>query len=804
MNKQSFDQTQQLKTQTIADLSAILRSDFGRSLSTLSLPEINTLVHEIAERTPAGNVPGMILNGLARIPNRMAPKPQEVQQGVQLLFRGIEQKLAHVRDQALFGAVFGAPAAVISTYQQLLQLAGIQPKNAFPNGIWQFYVDYALRSDHARHANETHGFDTALQQHKIHLNQIDRITAWALTAIHTLHSYNRLLECEWRERVYIRTAQELAHDTRRQPYFDQLYRQWEQVRPYSRGDNVNPHDNYTTYRLKQFDNFFDEAIRYLPRRKRNEWITRIQQAKQTQLPAYQQQMSILAYLQPETYSETHIPLTLEQTHIALYIHGHYYLLPICQADGRTPIERNTVREQIATLLAHPETAPATTLQPLARINRRAISTIRTKLSPNLQNDLEALRVAPIILNFEPQSAHQTLAEARETERGVGDHPLTIIDNGRTFVFDQSHIFFDGAGGAALAEIMTNEALAWGAYLHTLPPATLSSVRPYSPALQLTEKDHKQISKAHQVIPTASAESTKIDLKNILRLRDLFKQRNDLITLTVNDLLILYRAIHAVTYKVNPAVQRRLTVLTEQRPTRTAATAALEEIRKSHDRNPVILIPIDASQRAPQDRLYPITFEVPLTDLALFTLQGRALQTLKQAQQTKKRTDWRTFKEAQRKYLSVLAGFGTVLTRAKEVALAGESNSATALKLIANFPQPLQNLLDRIPDRVDVINDLIKGREVFSNIGRVAPQSSLCRFSTAKDDNKKKWLCWGVLTDAQGVTVITLRDFRPHIAQLHNIGQKELAKQITQDYLDAYVTGFNRFINDLRHITTGKK
>ena len=803
MNKQSIDQTKQLETQTLNDLRSILHSDFGRSLSTLSLPEIDTLVREIAERTPAGNVPGMILNGLARIPNRMAPKPQEVQQGVQLLFRGIEQKLAHVRDQALFGAVFGAPAAVISTYQRLLKLAGIRPESAFPNGIWQFYVDYALRDDHARHAHESHGFDTALQQHNIHLNPIDRLTAWVLTAAHTLHTYPRLLECEWRERVYIRTAQELAHGTRRQPYFDQLYRQWEERRPYSRGNNVDPQDDYATYRTKQFDHFFAEAIRVLPRRKRNEWAILIQQAKIDQLPAYQQQMSISAYLQPEIYSERHVPLTPEQTHVALYVQGHYYLLPICQPDGRTPIDAHTIREQIATIITHPETAPPTNLQSLARTNRRAFSLIRTKLSPSLQSDLDACRVAPIILNFDPQRPNQPLAQLRETERGVGDHPLTIIDNGHTFVFDQSHIFFDGAWGAALAEIMTNEALAWGAYLHTLPAASLSTVRPYSPALQLTASDEALINKTSKVAPTVSAESNEIDVKKISQLRTRFKQRNDLITLTVNDLLVLYRAIHAVTYQANQPIQKRLASLTDQRATHAAATAAIKEIDHSHKRNPVMLIPIDASQRSPQDRLYPITFEVPLADLGLYELHKHTIKNLRQAQQTKSRADRRAFAAAQRDYLSILAGFGKVLSRAKEVALAGESNSATALKLIANLPKPLQNLLDRIPDSVDVINDLIKGREVFSNIGRVAPQSSLRRFSTAKDDNDKKWLCWGVLTNAENVMTITLRDFRPHVGQLHAIGQKELAQQITQDYLDAYVTGFNRFIHDLKQITTEK-
>jgi hypothetical protein len=61
---------------------------------------------------------------------------------------------------------------------------------------------------------------------------------------------------------------------------------------------------------------------------------------------------------------------------------------------------------------------------------------------------------------------------------------------------------------------------------------------------------------------------------------------------------------------------------------------------------------------------------------------------------------------------------------------------SAIKLLAHLPKPMQRLLDQIPQRFDVLNDIIKGREVFSNVGAVAADSTLTRFMTAKDDN---WL-----------------------------------------------------------------
>jgi hypothetical protein len=121
-----------------------------------------------------------------------------------------------------------------------------------------------------------------------------------------------------------------------------------------------------------------------------------------------------------------------------------------------------------------------------------------------------------------------------------------------------------------------------------------------------------------------------------------------------------------------------------------------------------------------------------------------------------------------------------------------------------MPTPIQRLLDDIPSRFDVLNDIIKGREVFSNVGAVAKSSTLTRFITAKDDNDKKTLAWGVLTDAGNVMHVTLRDFRPHVALLEAAGQRDLARRLAQDYLAAYVRGLNQYILDLRRMTVSRR
>jgi len=190
---------------TADNLKSVAQSEAMRRLSTLSLPEIEAVVDLVARVIPAGNVPGVILNGLARLPGRKPPL-KTLKRDVNLLFTGIEQSL----DRAVYSTFFAGPAAVIWGYQNLLKLAGKDPDDSFPEGLWQFYVDYALREDTARHANETHGFDTLLKQHQIRLSTTDRITAWVMAAIHCLHQYDDLLRNEWRERVYTRLLSELT------------------------------------------------------------------------------------------------------------------------------------------------------------------------------------------------------------------------------------------------------------------------------------------------------------------------------------------------------------------------------------------------------------------------------------------------------------------------------------------------------------------------------------------------------------------------------------------------------------------
>ncbi|HSH02809.1 MAG TPA: hypothetical protein VLL52_09855 [Anaerolineae bacterium] len=786
---------QQASIVTANSLNKVAQDAHEAGMTQLSLPQMTEMVESVSKAVPAGNIPSLILERLTQM--RTETPPQEtMDKDIYLLFDTSKRFMS----QAMYMTFAVTPAKVIGSYQKLLQLAGMDPLASFPEGVWQFYVNYALREDTARHTNETHGFDTILKRYGISLSLVDRVTAWVMGVIHTLHEYDSLLENEWRERTYTYILQTVMADSDEAEWYERIYRRWEVQRPFRRSHDAKSQETYARYRRRLFDEFLREAIDKLTPEQQMAWGQAVKEAKKS-LPAYQKQMTIASFLEPHAYGETRHRIPIDELQVGIIHDGHYYLIPACKPDTSEPASVMEVRAHVAAIVADEVRPTPTSLIPLATMKRAALAGYLPSMSKLFRQNLDLLCKAPILINTEPRPRGLPLSDLRQAERGIGSHPLTIFDTHETFVFDQSHIFFDGAWGAGLAEIITGQALAWGHYLNNLkvPAGRKEGVEPL---LFVWEKrDRKNLVQVtEQVMLEVSAETDAVALHAILALRKLCKQRNDLITVTVNDLLILYRAIHAITYQPQAQLVMELEQLATEPESTEAAMMALNEIQNHH--NPALLIPIDATHRIPGDRVYPMVFEVPLEELNFLNLHRSTVRALDAYETgTGDRTPlYAEFDRLQRTYLANLAGFGMVLTRAKLAATAGESVSTQAIRMLANLPTAVQRMLDDIPSRFEVLNDMIKGREVFSNCGAVVSTSSLTRFNTAKDDNQHKVLAWGVLTDAKGIMHITLRDFRPHVWALIETGRRDLAQRITADYLQSYAIGLNVFVQEVRRIT----
>ena len=828
-------------------------------LTRLGIQEVQSLKREVAEILPAGNLPAFLLQALVQINDR-AIKPDRVATDLRLIFQATKQV-------GLFGAFLAGPALALRGYQKLLELAGKDVASAFPDGSWQFYTEFGLREDAARHDVETLGFP--LQQ----TSEQDGLTAWVATALHTIFGYDDLLANEWEERVALRTLDLLLEEqvgvqagpatpeqARRQTEdlarlrstygLSRLAADWSAARPYRAPAGTSP-ERYAEMRQAQFRSFLDRGLSRLPPELRAAFDQRLAARRAAELPAYQRQMTLLATLDPESYQDRRRPLRLDAARVAVVLGGRYYLLDACARDaagnllitprepgaaafalvlqttesgqlrdsfGR-PVEINrrgrvklgamvlghlcppalaAIRAWAAAILQHAATTPPADLADgpdllLARAPRARQAELRGLLAPMTQAELEALRSAPIIINWDRHDSIPPLNLIRQTRRGVGDHALTLIRTNRGMLFDMSHISFDGGWGMALAEVMTNHATG---LLTNLPATTGGSGAAHPLRLEPTGEFLSAARAAAALSPAETgAETTGIDLAAINQMRKRLARRQ--LALTVNDLLLLARCTHAVGYQPGILAQRALGVIATLDGGPALVQQIMGQLEEQRGINPALLIPMDASAIDPRLRLHPATFRNPVPEVLARLDRCAALVTQLQRQADPQALA--TFDQERAALFADLYNVGAALQALKQVTMRGEGFNTAALRLLGHLPQSMQHLLDLIPQKIDVLNEILKGREVFSNVGQVVAGSTVARFVSARDDGETKLLVWGAMSDAHGRLVVTLRDFRPHVGPLLERGRPDLAAWLAQDYLDDYAAGVNALVRRIQRV-----
>jgi hypothetical protein len=846
---QQFHSIEGSRQATLASLQQ-LDDETIRQLTRLTLPEIQAVKEEVAQVLPAGNLPAFVLSGLLKLKGRHIT-PDQVSQDVAALMRGVS-----LVPHGLYGAFIAGPAAVLYAYQKLLQLAGKEPADAFPQGTWQFYLQFGLREDSARHTNETIGFHRALPPDP---EPAAMAAAWLCAGLELLYNYDDLLALNWTEGVMLRLLMdELSQVSGADGAAPaRLVHEWNGLCPYHRPKEGS---SYIAHRQATFQQFIHLRLEELPSAAQERFQSRYTARLVEELPAYQEQMSLLAALQPEAYQERKEPIPFWQARIAFVWQERTYLLPLSQldqeglplcypahpnsapparlashADGdlydaasRQPVlvDRNgrvwyresgrlsgylrppspeTVYGWVKAIFSSsPRGSPASLDLILAHSPRPPQSKLRAKLPAATRAELDALRQAPIIVNWDQRARELPLAYIRQARRGVGDHALTLFRTDRSIVFDQSHIFFDGMWGLAIAEVLTDSATHGYARLSAQPDLSPvpNQFAPQPLALSSTSQV-EAMAQAYYRPNEAAAESDAVDTNRLFRLRRWLLQRG--VHLTINDLLLLYRFFHAAWYRPSRTLIQALEAFhvradsPEAREAYHLITTSLTRLRET---NPALLIPMDASNVSPCERVFPTTFRNPLTEI-----RERFVLAQDHCRSYRGHPDpdhWTVFDKARRELLTYLKAFAEVMDALKAVTMRGESFNTATIRLLAHLPSSMQHLLDQIPQRIGVLNEIVKGNEVFSNVGRVAPGTSLTRFISAKDDGQTKELIWGILTDDEGRMHISLRDFRPFTPGLLALGESELADRLAQDYLDGYVQGLNHFVSELSTIIALKE
>jgi hypothetical protein len=815
--------------------------------------EIEALQKEVASIVPAGNVLSLVTTGLAKLRGRKLPANQ-AQSDISALLRGVE-----VLPRTLFGTFFVPTAAILSAYQTLLSLTGKDQESAFPNGLWQFYVEFAMREDSANHANETIGFQTAMNRYALRLGEVEQLAAWTCAASQIYFQYDDILQNDWREQVYLSLFDKVVSEAGLgdKLQFQRLAKSWASQLPYQRGYDATQDENYIAYRRRKFDNFVQSRLKFLlatDRQKLNELYT---QCANEELPSYLEQMTILATLTPERYCEVRKPIPLWQTSVGVIKNGRYYFIPACYLDqagqpilfqDQTPnspfyslridsrgtlysqqgyplqVERNgqvyddqrrlhgylrpvhyqTVRQYVTTILNQPPAesnimanAPQLDDQLLA-IKRTDQQRARQQMPQEAKAEMDRLKTAAILINWDEQDIEKPLAYIRKGKRGISDNALTIFRTTKSVVFDQSHIFFDGIGGLAISEIITGEAITWAVYFSHLPPS-----QPSSQLIDTLRLNHAPTlaNFTKVTISEVSAESKSINLANLYRLRKQLPKHHFKQSPTVTEFAILYRCKFGMEYQTSAEIETALSEL-EASGQSDAVHLVRKSLSKLQNNNPSILIPLSASAVKPRDRLYPTTFRNPFSEM--WGTHDKTTEALDNYLANPTQNNWAKFADSRGALLTQLNYFSELLKAYKRVALQGGSTSTATMKLLAHVPDSFREILNKIPQRIDILNEVLKGEEVLSNVGRVANGSSITRFISAKDDNENKTLVWGIVSDNTDTLCVTLRDFRPHITALAKIGRLDLAKMIVTHQVDEFTSNFNKFVNSLLDIMNVKK
>ncbi|MBL8160823.1 MAG: hypothetical protein JNJ61_02485, partial [Anaerolineae bacterium] len=733
------------------------------------------------------NVVGFVLSGILHMKARQ-PNPNEARTHLSSLFKGV----AIMRNNAFYRMMFAGPATVLVGYNLLLQLSGARIEDFLPDGAWQFYLEFGLREDAARHSSETIGFQIAAKALRPAPQEVEELTAWLLSIMWLLRDYDYLITNVWEENVRLSAIEEFTG-------LIGLHRAWEARRPFALppGQDALP---LSAYRRQQFDEFCQTCLRQIGSAQRRQfelhWNDTRQQAIRSQsLEQYRQQMSIRSALEPGDHSDQRIRISSSAQQVAVVFNDVYHLVPFI--DPINPTAPAIIYKQAQQILATPASPEASQVDRLlARVPRASQSDLRKHLGSEQQPAFAEFHRTPVIINWDMRDGTMPLSLIRQGRRGIGDHAMTIFRTSRSMVFDFSHIYFDGPWAMEIAEMLTNEAVRRIRQRDATRTTAGRAPDIRTLTLQSSARFERAVRKLPLSVNHVSGEAS-TSLSNTVDLRRILSERTrPNVRLTVNDLLVLHRTCFNQQYRPSSAVDQALQQLRRASETRQLARDVDDMFVSIRESNPSLLIPIDATRRNPRDRLFPSTFRSPLPDFYRLHCDVYQQQTQAARERFRKSAVSDSFQKLRAEYLGMLVVFADIMKRYREIALQGQSMSTTAIRLIAGLPGAMQRVVDGLPGRFSFINEAIKGEEVFSNVGRVTAGSSLTRFASAKDDNDKKVLVWGIMTDDTGALHITLRDFRPAVLALSEAGHDSVAQLLTQDFVSAYIASYTEFIEQI--------
>jgi hypothetical protein len=223
-------------------------------LSRLTAQEVTRLRREIAGAGQTAGLSGFLRHGLMRFQARNVTQERS-ERSLSAVLRGL-----NLVPQNLLGAVVAAPTTVaLAGYQRMMRLIGRNAEDAFPDGTWQFYLEFNLREDAARHANETVAFQRSLPPG---VPEAVQGAAWGAAVARLVLGYDELLALIWQEYASLRLLREIDETLGRR-----TLAVWGHYRPYTRPVG----ESYNAYRRRMFRAMLAEHLAGLAPQARQQW-----------------------------------------------------------------------------------------------------------------------------------------------------------------------------------------------------------------------------------------------------------------------------------------------------------------------------------------------------------------------------------------------------------------------------------------------------------------------------------------------------------------------------------------------------
>lgn len=681
----------------------------------------------------------------------------------------------------------------IATYRDLLQMAGKPPAQVWPYGFWHTYTAYRFRDDTARMVLETDGLDQRLGAHGLTPSPAARLTGLLLAGRDLLHGYDALLAMFWRERGYMQTLLRLAAAGPYQQRVAHLVDSWAIHCPPARGADVAAGVSYARFRRRRFDAFLEHHLQLLPSDLQQAWLTQVQRLPREQRDRFVQQLSICSFQEPGRHSERQIGLAADQCHVGLVLGGRYYLLP------SEPSSPQALLSSVRRLL-HGKRGDGDDLGGLAAVSRDARADLVARLNPGLRTGLALLQRAPLLIAADGGSGAR-LAQLRDGARATGDQPLTIRDSGRALLFDAAPAYFDPAWAATIANLYTEEALSWITYLESGPQQRAEAPIPLRPvALPWQPLEKQWLRQAPRPAADIAVENSGVQWRALEALRRLMGRRRDLRSLDTLGLFLLYRAAFGAAYEPARDVHASLAALQADPRTRVAATTALAALQPNREAS--LLVPLETPGRVPQRRMTPLLLTMPLDEWDFVAEHQHVVGALQRYATADRdgRHPYQRFDDRQRAYLRHIAGFTTALQTTR-AALAGVTSARAGENPLP--PGWLIRHADIVADS-GAAQRLREARELVIALGPQPAGGSVRRFLPPRDQSPHLQLIWGLCGGAAAPLHLTLRDARPHVTALQQVGHGDLAERIADDLLTQFSVGFNSFVRDLHRIVTASR